>query len=31
MAGLDPIVLGGVQHPALPVVNWTVLAQWNWD
>ena len=31
IAGLDPIVLGGVQHPAMPVVNWVVLAEWNWD
>jgi hypothetical protein len=29
--GLDPIVLGGVQHPALPVVSWVVLAQWTWE
>jgi hypothetical protein len=30
-AGLDPLVLGGVQHPSLPVVDWVVLAQWSWD
>lgn len=29
--GLDPIVLGGVQHPHLPVVSWVVLAQWTWE
>jgi hypothetical protein len=29
--GLDPIVLGGVQHPTVSVVNWVVLAQWTWD
>jgi hypothetical protein len=28
--GLDPIVLGGVKHPELPVVGWCVLAQWEW-
>ena len=30
-AGLDPIVFGGVQHPDLPVVEWCVLAQWEWE
>ncbi|MBJ7469801.1 MAG: hypothetical protein JHD16_00795 [Solirubrobacteraceae bacterium] len=30
-AGLDPIVLGGVCHPATPVVSWTLLAQWDWE
>jgi hypothetical protein len=28
---LDPIVLGGVKHPNLPVVQWAVLAQWTWE
>jgi hypothetical protein len=28
---LDPVVLGGVTHPALPVVQWAVLAAWTWD
>lgn len=27
---LDPIVLGGVQHPDLPIVKWCLLAQWEW-
>jgi hypothetical protein len=30
-AGLDPVVLGGVKHPELPVVQWCVLAQWEWE
>jgi hypothetical protein len=30
-AGLDPIVLGGVQHPEAPVVQWVLLAQWEWQ
>jgi hypothetical protein len=29
--GLDPIVLGGVVHPSLPVVQWAILAEWAWD
>jgi hypothetical protein len=29
--GLDPIIFGGVRHPELPVVDWCVLAQWNWE
>lgn len=29
--GLDPIVLGGVKHPDHPVVQWCVLAQWEWQ
>jgi hypothetical protein len=29
--GLDPLVLGGVKHPELPVVEWVVLAQWEWE
>lgn len=31
IAGLDPIVLGGVKHPGLPFVEWCVLAQWDWE
>lgn len=31
LAGLDPIVLGGVRHPELPVVQWVLLAQWAWE
>jgi hypothetical protein len=30
-SGLDPLVLGGVRHPELPVVQWVLLAQWEWD
>jgi hypothetical protein len=30
-AGLDPIVLGGVRHPQAPVVQWVLLAQWEWE
>lgn len=30
-AGLDPIILGGVRHPTLPVVQWVLLAQWEWE
>jgi hypothetical protein len=30
-AGLDPIVLGGVRDPELPVVQWVLLAQWEWE
>jgi uncharacterized protein YjeT (DUF2065 family) len=30
-AGLDPIVLGGIKHPQYPVVEWVVLAQWEWE
>jgi hypothetical protein len=30
-AGLDPIVLGGVRHPEAPVVQWVLLAQWEWE
>ena len=30
-AGLDPIVLGGIKHPRYPVVEWAVLAQWEWE
>jgi hypothetical protein len=30
-AGLDPIVLGGVRHPEAPVVQWVLLAQWDWE
>jgi hypothetical protein len=29
--GLDPIVFGGVKHPELPLVEWCVLAQWEWE
>lgn len=29
-AGADPIVLGGVRHPDAPVVQWALLAQWEW-
>ncbi|HYJ00354.1 MAG TPA: hypothetical protein VEX36_11860 [Thermoleophilaceae bacterium] len=29
--GLDPIVLGGVRHPDMPVVQWALLAQWDWE
>jgi hypothetical protein len=29
--GLDPIIFGGVQHPEHPVVQWVVLAQWEWE
>jgi hypothetical protein len=29
--GLDPIVLGGVQHPTLPLVVWAELAAWEWQ
>ncbi len=28
--GLDPVVLGGVQHPELPLVGWVELARWEW-
>lgn len=31
VAGLDPIVFGGVKHPRLPIVGWCVLAQWEWE
>ena len=30
-SGLDPIVLGGVRHPDYPVVQWALLAQWEWE
>lgn len=29
--GLDPVVLGGVQHPTEDAVLWAILAQWEWD
>jgi hypothetical protein len=29
--GLDPVVLGGIQHPHAPAVYWVVLAQWDWE
>jgi hypothetical protein len=29
-AGADPIVLGGVVAPDAPVVEWALLAQWEW-
>jgi hypothetical protein len=29
--GLDPVVLGGVQRPELPVVVWVELARWEWQ
>jgi hypothetical protein len=29
--GLDPVVLGGVQHPTLPLVVWVELARWEWQ
>ena len=28
--GLDPIILGGVRHPEWPIVEWCLLAQWQW-
>lgn len=31
VASLDPIVLGGVRHPDYPVVQWALLAQWEWE
>lgn len=31
LAGLDPVILGGVRHPELPIVQWCVLAQWEWE
>jgi hypothetical protein len=30
-AGLDPIILGGAEHPDYPVVQWVLLAQWEWE
>ena len=30
-AGFDPLVLGGVRDPELPVVQWVLLAQWDWE
>lgn len=30
-AGLDPIVLGGIRDPEAPVVQWALLAQWEWE
>lgn len=30
-ARLDPVVLGGVRHPEVPVVQWALLAQWEWE
>ena len=29
-AGLDPLVLGGVDHPTEPATIWVVLARWDW-
>lgn len=29
--GLDPVILGGVTHPTLPLVQWCLLAQWEWE
>jgi hypothetical protein len=29
--GLDPIVLGGVEHPTLPLVGWVELTRWEWQ
>lgn len=29
--GLDPVVLGGVEHPELPLVGWVELARWEWQ
>jgi hypothetical protein len=30
-AGLDPVVLGGVRHSQAPIVQWALLAQWEWE
>jgi hypothetical protein len=30
-AGLDPVILGGVEHPEHPLFGWCVLAQWEWE
>lgn len=29
--GVDPVILGGVQHPSEPIAFWVVLAQWEWE
>jgi hypothetical protein len=29
-AALDPILLGGVRHPELPLVGWQEIARWAW-
>jgi hypothetical protein len=29
--GLDPIILGGVRHAEHAIVQWCVLAQWEWE
>lgn len=29
--GLDPIVLGGIKDEEHPVVQWVLLAQWDWE
>lgn len=28
---LDPLILGGMKHPDLPLVGWCVLAYWEWE
>lgn len=28
--GLDPLILGGIDHPTQPATIWVVLAQWEW-
>jgi hypothetical protein len=30
-AGLDPVILGGVEHPEQPLFGWCVLTQWEWE
>lgn len=30
-AGLDPIFLGGVKHPELPLVEWCCICGWEWE
>jgi len=30
VAGLDPVLLGGVDHPSVPATGWVLLAQWDW-
>ena len=31
LVGLDPVILGGVEHPTLPLFAWCAPAQWDWE
>jgi hypothetical protein len=31
LIGSDPVIFGGVRHPQLPIVAWSVLCSWTWE